>query len=72
MPIVGIQLLISSLLVVPWLSGAGSAQERSIDNDFLDAVQYKDIAKINSVHSKGADIDTKENINGHFALQICH
>jgi len=41
----------------------------SLDQEFLDAVQKRDVTKIQTLLSKGANINAKEPINGHFALQ---
>jgi len=49
--------------------GTTSAQQRSIDEDFLDAVQKKDLPKINLLLSKGANVNARSSINGYFALQ---
>jgi ankyrin repeat protein len=49
--------------------GTTSAQQRPIDEDFLDAVQKKDIPKINLLLSKGANVSARSSINGYFALQ---
>jgi uncharacterized protein len=46
-----------------------SAQQRQIDRDFLNAVDQKNIAEINSLLQRGANINAQEPINGHFALQ---
>ena len=46
-----------------------SPQQRDIDKEFLDAVQKKDIPKINLLLSKGANINAQEDTNGYFALQ---
>ena len=46
-----------------------SPQQRSIDQDFLTAVQNKDLPKINALLKQGANINAREHINGHFALQ---
>src|ERR1044072_2488041 len=46
-----------------------SAQQRQIDRDFLNAVDEKDIPRINSLLKQGANIKGQEQINGHFALQ---
>ena len=54
-------LLISSL---PALS-----QQRTIDEEFLDAVEKKDIPKINLLLKQGANINTQARVNGYFALQ---
>ena len=50
------------------LIGFGS-QQQSIDQEFLDAVQKKDLPKINTLLKQGANINAREHINGHFALQ---
>jgi serine/threonine-protein phosphatase 6 regulatory ankyrin repeat subunit A/serine/threonine-protein phosphatase 6 regulatory ankyrin repeat subunit B len=49
--------------------GTASAQQRPIDEDFLDAVQKKDIPKINLLLSQGANVNARSSINGYFALQ---
>ena len=46
-----------------------SAQQRAIDKEFLDAVEAKDLTKINLLLGKGANINAREPINGYFALQ---
>ena len=46
-----------------------SAQQRPIDHEFLDAVQKKDVPKINQLLSRGANINAQDYINGYFALQ---
>jgi ankyrin repeat protein len=43
--------------------------QSSLDKEFLDAVQNDDITKLQTLLSKGANINAKEHINGHFALQ---
>src|SRR5258707_1004171 len=43
--------------------------EGSLDQEFLDAVEKRDVTKIQPLLSKGANINAKEPINGHFALQ---
>ena len=50
------------------LIGFGS-QQQSLDQEFLDAVQKKDLPKINTLLKQGANINAREHINGHFALQ---
>src|SRR5262244_2053123 len=45
------------------------AQQRSIDKEFLDAVQKRDLAKINALLSRGANVNAHDDINGYFALQ---
>ena len=47
----------------------GSQQRQSIDEEFLKAVENKDIPKINALLKQGANINARESINGHFALQ---
>ena len=54
-------LLISTL---PALS-----QQRSIDEEFLNAVEKKDIPRINLLLKQGANINTQDRVNGYFALQ---
>src|SRR5215204_627328 len=54
-------LLISSL---PALS-----QQRGIDEDFLNAVEKKDIPRINLLLKQGANINAQDRLNGYFALQ---
>jgi ankyrin repeat protein len=56
------------------LFGLGSAvlavaQQRPIDKEFLDAVQKRDLPKIDALLSKGANVNTHEDTNGYFALQ---
>ena len=46
-----------------------SAQQRPIDQEFLEAVQRKDIPKINLLLSTGANVNAQDRINGYFALQ---
>ena len=46
-----------------------SGQQRSIDEQFLDAVENKDLPKINQLLSRGANINAQDRINGYFALQ---
>lgn len=46
-----------------------TAQTRAIDKQFLDAVQNRDVAKINEALSQGANVNAHETTNGHFALQ---
>ena len=46
-----------------------ASAQRSIDEDFLDAVQQKDIPRIDRLLSLGANINARSRINGYFALQ---
>ena len=46
-----------------------NAQQRAVDKEFLDAVERRDVARINATLARGADVNAKESINGHFALQ---
>ena len=46
-----------------------SAQQRAVDKEFLDAVEHRDTARINATLARGANVNAKESINGHFALQ---
>lgn len=46
-----------------------NAQQRELDREFLDAVQERDIPRINQLLSKGANVNAREPINGYFALQ---
>jgi len=45
------------------------AHSQTVDQDFLQAVQDRDFAKVESLLSKGANVNAQEPINGHFALQ---
>jgi len=45
------------------------AQQRPIDKELLEAVQNKDIPKINLLLSQGANVNVRSEINGYFALQ---
>jgi ankyrin repeat protein len=45
------------------------SQQRSIDEEFLKAVENKDISKINALLKQGANINAREPTNGYFALQ---
>ena len=45
------------------------SQQRPIDEEFLDAVEKKDIPKINLLLKQGANINAQARINGYFALQ---
>jgi serine/threonine-protein phosphatase 6 regulatory ankyrin repeat subunit B len=56
--------LLFLLLVVPNIFA-----QRQIDEDFLNAVQQKDLTKINQLLSRGANINARSRINGYFALQ---
>ncbi|HSE22744.1 MAG TPA: ankyrin repeat domain-containing protein [Pyrinomonadaceae bacterium] len=51
------------------VAGGIEAQERTVDKEFLNAVEQRDIARINATLARGANINAKESINGHFALQ---
>jgi ankyrin repeat protein len=42
--------------------------QRSIDEDFLDAVEQKDIPRMNRLLSLGANINARSEINGYYAL----
>jgi len=42
--------------------------QRSIDEDFLEAVEQKDIPRINRLLSLGANINARSEINGYYAL----
>ena len=46
-----------------------SAQQRSIDEEFLDAVQHRDVPRINLLLQRGANINAQEPTNGYFALE---
>lgn len=46
-----------------------TGQTRAIDKDFLDAIQNRDAKKAQELLSRGANINTQEPTNGHFALQ---
>ena len=45
------------------------AQEREVDKEFLQAVQDRDIPKMNDLLARGANLNAREPTNGHFALQ---
>ena len=45
------------------------SQQQSIDQEFLKAVENKDIPKINALLKQGANINAREPTNGYFALQ---
>jgi ankyrin repeat protein len=45
------------------------SQQQSIDEEFLKAVENKDIPKINALLKQGANINAREHTNGYFALQ---
>ena len=47
-----------------------NAQQRAVDKEFLNAVEQRDVARINAALARGANVDAKESINGHFALQF--
>jgi ankyrin repeat protein len=57
------------LICFPALINAQAQPQRSMDKEFLDAVQKRDVTKFQSLLSKGANINAKEPVNGHFALQ---
>jgi uncharacterized protein len=61
--------LLFVLVFVLGCAALSGAQERPIDKEFLHAVQGRDVAKINALLSKGANVNTHEDINGYFALQ---
>lgn len=44
-------------------------QQKELDREFLAAVDQRDVAKINQLLSKGANVNAREPINGYFALQ---
>ena len=46
-----------------------TAQQEGLNKDFLDAVQKRDVTRIQTLLSQGADVNAQEHINGHFALQ---
>jgi ankyrin repeat protein len=46
-----------------------TAQQQSLNKDFLDAVQNRDVSRIETLLKQGADVNAQEHINGHFALQ---
>ena len=48
---------------------SSTAQQERLNQDFLDAVQKRDVTRIQTLLSKGADVNAQEHINGHFALQ---
>src|SRR5262245_36053282 len=56
------------IFLLSWVALAG-AQQRPIDKAFLDAVQKRDVAKINALLSKGANVNAHDDNNGYFALQ---
>ncbi|HEY6805687.1 MAG TPA: ankyrin repeat domain-containing protein [Pyrinomonadaceae bacterium] len=57
-------------LILLLLIGSSQAfAQRQIDEDFLNAVQQKDLTKINQLLSQGANINARSRINGYFALQ---
>src|SRR4051794_15579991 len=43
--------------------------QRQIDEDFLTAVEQKDLEKMNRLLAQGANINARSRINGYFALQ---
>lgn len=46
-----------------------SGQDTALDREFLSAVENRNFANVETLLSKGANINAKEPINGHFALQ---
>src|SRR5688572_1211834 len=46
-----------------------AAQQQDVNKEFLDAVQNRDLTKIQALLSRGADVNTQEHTNGYFALQ---
>lgn len=58
-------LLFVIFIFIPTLYG----QQRAIDKQFLEAVQNRDVPRINALLKSGANINAREPINGYFALQ---
>jgi ankyrin repeat protein len=58
-----------TLLLLLLLCCPIAAQQRPIDKDFLDAVQNKDVKKINLLLGQGANVNARGPINGYSALQ---
>ena len=46
-----------------------NAQQRAVHKEFLDAVEQRDLPRVAAALASGANVDAKEPINGHFALQ---
>jgi ankyrin repeat protein len=51
------------------VSFSAALAQRQIDEDFLKAVEDKDLPKINLLLSRGANVNARSQINGYFALQ---
>jgi ankyrin repeat protein len=60
---------LTALILTILLCFSSVVAQRQIDEDFLDAVQQKDLEKINRLLSQGANINARSRINGYFALQ---
>ncbi|HKE56347.1 MAG TPA: ankyrin repeat domain-containing protein [Pyrinomonadaceae bacterium] len=60
---------LSLLILLLSCSPLAGAQQRPIDKEFLDAVQKRDLAKINTLLNQGANVNAHDDNNGYFALQ---
>jgi ankyrin repeat protein len=60
---------ITLLILLLLLFAPHTFAQRQIDEDFLNAVEQKDLAKINQLLSRGANLNARSRINGYFALQ---
>lgn len=58
-----------SIVILAILAFSISAQQNKLDEDFLDAVQDRDVPSILALLKQGANVNAKEPINGYFALQ---
>src|SRR5215217_6317082 len=57
------------LLTVIFLCCCTAIGQRTLDEQFLDAVQNRDFAQVEALLKKGANINASEHTNGYFALQ---
>lgn len=59
-----------SLACVPYVVGQPTRQQERLDEAFLEAVQARDLARMQQLLNTGANINARTRTNGYYALQF--